>query len=154
MLKYQEQCKILNSNPVLVAWHFQYRVEVFFKEIVVDGPLGKTKYYAIPVEFQVRGSPHIHSFIWILKAPHLTKETKNEYIKWVDAIIRADLPSSNNEPELCNLVKNYQIYRHSKTCRKYKNQECKFNFGRFFTNHKIVAEPLPSEMPLERRLQS
>ena len=42
-LPYLERCKILNSNPVLVARHFQYRVEVFFKEIIVDGPLGKVK---------------------------------------------------------------------------------------------------------------
>ena len=40
---------------------FQYRVEVFFKEIVVDGPVGKTKYCAIGVEFQIRGSPHSHT---------------------------------------------------------------------------------------------
>ena len=69
----------------------------------------------------------------------------------MDGIIRADLPSSNNEPELYDLVKNYQIHRHSKTCRKYKNQKCRFNFGKFFTDHTIVAEPLPSEMPLEEK---
>ena len=56
------------------------------------------------LQFQVRGSPHIHSLIWILNAPHLTKETKNGYIKWVDGIIRADLPSSNNKPELYDFV--------------------------------------------------
>ena len=54
-LTYHERCRLLNSNPVLVVRHFQYQVEVFFKEIAVDGPLGKTKYYAIRVEFQVRG---------------------------------------------------------------------------------------------------
>ena len=46
-----EKCNLLNSNPVLVARHFQYRVEIFFKGIVIDGPLGKTKYYVIRVEF-------------------------------------------------------------------------------------------------------
>ena len=66
-----ERCKYLNLNPVLLACHFQYRVEVFFKVIVVDGPLGKVKYHAIRVEFQVRGSPHIHSFLWIMDAPVL-----------------------------------------------------------------------------------
>ena len=57
-----ERCTYLNMNPVLPARHFQYRVEVFFKVIVLNGPLGKVKYYAIRVEFQVRGSPDIHSF--------------------------------------------------------------------------------------------
>ena len=35
-----------------MVWHFQYKVEVFFKEIILDGPFGKTKYYAILIEFQ------------------------------------------------------------------------------------------------------
>ena len=33
----QERCNLLNNNPVLVARHFQYKVEVFFKEIILDG---------------------------------------------------------------------------------------------------------------------
>ena len=37
--------------------HFHYKVEVFFKEIILDGPLGKTKYYTICIEFQEKGSP-------------------------------------------------------------------------------------------------
>ena len=61
-MSYQERCDTLNKNPVLVARHFQYRVEIFLKVIVLNGPLGKTSYYAIHVEFQVRGSPHIHLF--------------------------------------------------------------------------------------------
>ena len=57
-----ERCTYLSMNPVLLARHFQYRVEVFFKVIVLNGPLGKVKYYAIRVEFQVRRSSDIHSF--------------------------------------------------------------------------------------------
>ena len=62
-LSHHERCDTLNKNPVLVTRLFQYRVKIFFKVIVLDGPLGKTQYYAIQVEFQVRESPHIHSFI-------------------------------------------------------------------------------------------
>ena len=46
---------------------------MFFKIIVLDGLFGKTQYYAIQVESQVRGTTHIHSFIWTLNAPKLTK---------------------------------------------------------------------------------
>ena len=88
-MSYFERCFYLNLNPVLLSRHFQYRVEVFFKEIVVDGPLGKVTYYAIRVEFQVRGSPHIHSFLWILNAPVLTKDNIDEYVRFVDAVIKA-----------------------------------------------------------------
>ncbi|XP_066925712.1 uncharacterized protein [Clytia hemisphaerica] len=150
-LSYNERCDLLNSNPVLVARHFQYRVEVFFKTIVLDGPLGKTTFYAIRVEFQVRGSPHIHSFLWILNAPVLTKETKDEYIMFIDKIIKVYLPSVEEDPELFNLVKTYQLHRHSKTCRKYKNTPCRFYFGKFFSEKTIVSEPLPQELPHEER---
>ena len=55
LLDYFQRCKILNSNPVTVVRHFQYRVEVFFWETVLisSGPLSNVKYYAIRVEFQV-----------------------------------------------------------------------------------------------------
>ena len=72
-LPYHERRDTLNKNLVLVAKHFQYKVKRFFKVIVPDGPLEKTQYCVIRVEFQVRGSPHIQSFIWILNAPKLTK---------------------------------------------------------------------------------
>ena len=51
----------LNKNPVLVIRHFKYKVELFFKTIILDGPLAKTNYYAIRLEFQVRGILHVHS---------------------------------------------------------------------------------------------
>ena len=61
---YFTRCKFLNDNPVTVVRHFQYRVEVFFREVILNsGPLSNVKHYAIRAEFQVRGSPHIHSFL-------------------------------------------------------------------------------------------
>ena len=126
-LSYFERCSYLNINPVLLARHFQYRVEVFFKEIVVDGPLGKVTYYAIRVEFQVRGSPHIHSFLWVLNAPVLTNDNIDEYITFVDAVIKAYVPDIDENSELHKLVTTYQIHSHSKSCRKYKNQDCRYH---------------------------
>ena len=55
-LSHQERTKLLNENPVLVARYFQYKVQVLFKELILDGPLGKTKYYAVHIEFQERES--------------------------------------------------------------------------------------------------
>ena len=37
----QDLCNFLNSNLVLVARHFQYKVEVLFEETVLYEPLGK-----------------------------------------------------------------------------------------------------------------
>ena len=48
-----DQYHYLNLNPVVLTQHFQYRVEVFFKVIIVDGLPDKVKYHSISVEFQV-----------------------------------------------------------------------------------------------------
>ena len=113
---------------MLLARHFQYRVEVFFKEITVNGPLGKVKNYAIRVEFQVRGSPHIHSFLWVLNAPVLTKDNLDEYIIFIDAIVSTYVPDPDDNPELYKLVSTYQVHSQSKSCRNYKNTDCRYKF--------------------------
>ena len=61
--------------------------EMFFKFVVLDGPYGKTQYYLIRVELQVRGSPHVHSFIWILNAPKLRKVNIDDYRKWIHCVM-------------------------------------------------------------------
>ena len=45
-LSFQENCNLLNKNPVLVIRHFWRKVGVFFKEIIRHGP------HAIRTEFQ------------------------------------------------------------------------------------------------------
>ena len=142
-MDYFQRCEILNSNPVLLARNFQFRV---FTEIIIDGPLGKVKYHAIRVEFQFRNSPHLHSFLWVIDAPVLTKDTKNEYLTYIDHIIKAQLPDRENDPELYELVKTYQIHSHSKSCRKYENIDCRYSFGRFFTESTVIAESLRDDI--------
>ena len=39
-----------------------------------------------------------------------------------------------------------KTHAHSKTCRKYKNLECRFNFGHFFTEKTIIAKLLAADM--------
>ena len=109
------------------------------------------QYYTIRVEFQVRGSPHIHSFIWILNAHKLTKFKIDEYARWVEDIERSDLPDSINEPILFKLVKTCQIHHDSKTCRKYRNEKCRFHFGKFFRTRTIIAQPLEDSVPEDNK---
>ena len=57
-------------------------------------------------------------------------------------IIRASVPNPHKKPELNELVKTYQAHHNSKTCRKYRNEKCRFYFDKFFTNHTTIAELL------------
>ena len=122
-MDYFERCGYLNFNSVLMARQFQYIVEAFFQAIVLNGPLGRVNYYAIKVEFQVCGSPHIYSFLSILNASALSKGNVQEYITFADGTIKANVPNINEEPY--NLVTTYQVLSHSGSCRKYNNN-CRY----------------------------
>ena len=102
-------------------------MQVSFKKIILDGPLGKTKHYALCVEFQERGSPHVHAFVWILDSPKISDETKYKY--FLGETISALLPHPEYEHELFELVKLYQIHSHSRTCWKYKETNAGFHMG-------------------------
>ena len=88
-----------------------------------------TEYFAIRTEFQERGSPHVHSVIWILNAPNI--ENKVAYIEFIEKT-NAQLPDHLNDPELFELVKN----------------EC-----RYFTEKTIVAKPLDSKFSNDEKLE-
>ena len=55
----------------------------------------------------MRGSPHVHSFIWLLNLPELSEETLGMYIEFIDNTIHANLPASDDDPVLYELVNQY-----------------------------------------------
>ena len=143
-----EKCKMLISNPVIVAKHFQYRLECLLKDVLLGSgdPVRKILYDAIKIEFQFRGSPHAHCFIWIKDCPILNEENIGDFITFIDKHVSTVLTGPVTSPVLHNLMKTYQTHTHFKTCRKSKNLACRFNFGHFSAEKTIVAEPLPTSM--------
>ena len=75
----------------------------------------------------------------------LTKGNIQEHITFVDGIIKANVPDIYKNKELFSVVTTYQVHSHSKSCRKFNNN-CRYNFGMFFSNRKIVAVRLPLRM--------
>ena len=73
--------------------------------------------YYIRIEFQERGSPHVHSFIWIFNTPNLQNQAA--YIDSIEKTINAQLTDHLNDQELFELVETSQVYVHSRTCWKY-----------------------------------
>ena len=145
----QERCNLLNNNPVLVARHFQNKVEVFFKEIILDGWLGKTKYYTISIEFRERGGLHVHSFISVFNAPNIENETG--YIEFIEKTINTQLPDHLKDLELFELVKTYQIHVHSRTCWKYKKNDCHFSYGRYLLRRPLSLNHLILNLAIMKR---
>ncbi|XP_035813472.2 uncharacterized protein LOC118471686 [Amphiprion ocellaris] len=90
-------------------------------------PTGEIKDYFYRVEFQQRGSPHVHCLFWIENAPLIDKNTDTEVIEFIDQYVTCKLPSEDEE--LLEIVKSVQQHskRHSKSCKKNKTV-CRFNF--------------------------
>ena len=94
-------------------------------------PLGKVEEYFYRVEFQKRGSPHLHCLIWIKDAPIFDKAKQNhdEVTAFVDKYMTCSklLPIQGmKESDRDELIKR-QCHRHSRTCPK-KDKVCRFNY--------------------------
>ncbi|XP_024009309.1 uncharacterized protein LOC112084413 [Eutrema salsugineum] len=88
------------------------------------------------IEFQKRGLPHAHILMWFGKS---TKTPKPED---VDAIISAELPSKDKDPEGYDLVAKYMMHglcgldRPRSPCME--KQICTKKFPRPYTNHTTI----------------
>ena len=124
-LNWQEKCRLIQSDPVTCARHFDYQVSQFLRNFLMSSlaPLGKIADWFYRVEYQQRGSPHIHMLIWLEDAPVFGVDSDDKVIAFIDKIIKCERPTNN--PELLTLV-NRQIHRHSHTCRKKSKTECRF----------------------------
>ena len=64
--------------------------------MILGGPLGKTKYYVIRVECQVRGNLHILSFLQIINALIFFENTTESFTEWLDQMISAERPDEDS----------------------------------------------------------
>ena len=100
---------ILNINPVIVAKHFQYRVETFFTTVFLTdvNPNGKIVYYIctaywIPNEGQ---SSCPISLIWMAGCPKLSHDTKEAYMIFIDKHVQA-IPDKDKDADFFEMMKN------------------------------------------------
>lgn len=70
-LDWAEKCELLRNNPVTSVRLFDHRVHAFINQVILTDaqPFGKVTDYFFRVEFQMRGSPHIHCLFWVDEAP-------------------------------------------------------------------------------------
>ena len=85
-MSWSEKCQLISKDPGTCAHYFSNRVQKFFKHILKSphSPLGILANSFYRVEFQHRGSPHIHSLLWIKNAPHYEKNTDTEITTYIE----------------------------------------------------------------------
>ncbi|TKS65242.1 ATP-dependent DNA helicase PIF1 [Collichthys lucidus] len=145
-LEWADRCELLRRNPVTAARMFDFRWHCFLREVLMSpaNPIGKIKDYFYRVEFQQRGSPHVHCLFWIENAPIIDKNTDAEVIQFIDRYVTCELPS--NDEELLDTVTSVQQHskRHAKTCKKGKTV-CRFNFPRPPSARTFISRSLTHE---------
>ncbi|KAJ8372288.1 hypothetical protein AAFF_G00290740 [Aldrovandia affinis] len=127
------------STPKLEAMAFP--VQFPTGRNTLDEPIGPVEDYLFRVEFQARGSPHIHMVVWIEDAPGVQDpEDCPDVIKFINRYITCQMPDEKADPELHKIVSEVQVHsrNHSKTCRK-GNVSCRFGFPRLPMDKTIIT---------------
>ena len=126
-LTWEEKTRLIQSDPVTCARHFDYQFQQFFNKFLLSSllPLGKIEDWFYRVEFQQRGSPHIHMLLWIEGAPRFGVQSDDEVVSFIDQIITCGMEA--NDPTLLELLVR-QCHSHSQTCKKRNKMVCRFNF--------------------------
>ena len=108
-LEYRRRTKLLTDDPLIVSWFFELRLNELFQTII---PANFAKWMRI--EFQHRGSSHVHGFFWLADAPgvreldRMTEEQRNDLIAYFE-----------NYLTNCNLAYDYGVEGSSNPCKFY-----------------------------------
>jgi hypothetical protein len=121
---------LVHDRPVDVARHFGRRFDIFLKYLKDEEVLGQIDDYYWRVEFQRRGSPHIHMLLWINGAPNLdTQEGQDSAPAFIDRYSSATIPPPSDDPikeDLRALVLRLQQHTCTHTCRKKRANKLSF----------------------------
>ena len=85
--------------------------------------------YVIKIEFQMRGSPHVHCLLWVKGAPKINQDLDDDVCRFIDKYITAMIPKGMFERENdVNIMKSLQTHTHSDYCCR--NKLCHFGFSK------------------------
>ena len=138
-MTWQKKSDLIKSDPVTCARNFEHMVQLFIRDVLKSelAPIGEILDFFYRVEFQQRGSPHIHALFWINGAPQYGKDSNDDIVKFIDKYVSC----KGDSDELGDLV-NLQRHRHSKTCKKQGHKICRFNFPLPPMPRTMILQPL------------
>ena len=112
-MSFEKKCQLVSSHPAACSRYFQHRVQQFIKFIIKGpySPFGQVLDFVHRVEFQKRGSPHIHGLLWIHNAPRFGTSSDEDLCKYIDSCISCSTDVTDSEKDFLKL----QIHKHSRT---------------------------------------
>ncbi|XP_041467172.1 uncharacterized protein LOC121417516 [Lytechinus variegatus] len=153
-LDWADKCHLIRSNPVTVARMFDHRFHTFMNKVIMSSaaPIGRCIDYVSRVEFQSRGSSHVHMLLWVEQAPQLGIDKDVDVVQFIDKYISCKKPDEETDPELYEIVSSVQQHskKHSKSCRK-KGTTCRFNFPRPPSEKTFIIKPVEKNELQDKR---
>ena len=123
-LSWDIRSRLVQSDPVTCVRHFDHRVSQFIQTVLKSpqSPLGILEDYFYRVEFQQRGSPHIHMLAWITGAPKYGENDNEEVIDYINQVASCSSDVSHDWSQFLD----FQRHKHSRSCRKGGSPICRF----------------------------
>ena len=120
----------MRKDPFMTAIHFERRFNALIKKVICSNmaPLGEVQDYFARVEFQKRGSPHVHMFFWI-NMPRIIDNTNKEiFLTYIRDHIITSIPNAEDDSKMNSLVTKLQTHSHSSYCTNGYRRTCRFGF--------------------------
>ena len=142
-LSWETRSRLVQSDPVTCVRHFDHRVSQFIQTILKspNSPLGEMEDYFYRVEFQQRGSPHIHMLVWIKSSPKYGTDDEEDVIRYIDTVASC---SANVQPAAEKFLA-MQKHKHSRTCRKGGKAQCRFGIPFPPMRETVILQPFDGE---------
>ncbi|XP_062567926.1 uncharacterized protein LOC134230168 [Saccostrea cucullata] len=141
-----EKSKLVQKDPITCTRYFDHRFRMFMNSVLRSDhhPIGVVKDFFYRIEFQQRGSPHVHMIVWIENAPKYHENNEQEIVNYVDNYLKCE----KNEDDLTGL----QVHKHSQTCKKRSKAVCRFGFPLPPLEKTLILEPLECEVDKYRKM--
>jgi len=100
-MPFDEKAELIRSDPVTCMRHFDHRYRAFLnillkQEAGVFSPNKLVDFFS-RLEYQLRGSPHVHGLYWIDGAPEWIEGNFSENITFIYSLFR--IPNLNNNQQ-------------------------------------------------------
>ena len=142
-LSWEVRSRLVQSDPVTCVRYFDHRVSQFIQTVLKSpqSSLGVLDDFFYRVEFQQRGSPHIHMLAWIHGSPIHGESDDKEVLEYIDnvASCSADVPVESKA------FLDFQRHKHSRSCRKGGKAVCRFGIPFPPMRETVIMQPYPGE---------
>ena len=98
-MTWEQKSDLIQKDPVTCARNFEHMVQLFIRDVLKSSvmPIGEIADYFYRIEFQQRGSPHIHGLFWVKEALQYEKSSNEEIVGFVNKYVTCHKPDTSSD---------------------------------------------------------